>query len=137
MAVNNYYSIFAIDSLRSIRPLILNDNLSTPGSLNCNARFLNLSPNAPSYDVRAEGKSQAWFPDFTFGQFSNFRALTAGLYNINVTLQSNAAVVQTVNNVSLQQGYIYTFFTSGFVGPFGTPPAPSFTIITNFPFVNP
>jgi len=116
---NKHYTLIAFDSLQDIKPLFLTDDLTPPGSTNANIRFIHLVPNGVSYDAGASGKSP-WFPFYTFGQASNFRAVTAGPYNLQVYLAGTPTVVTNLNNQVLAQGIIYTMIARGFAGASGT-----------------
>ena len=45
------YSVFAINTVANLSPLVLEDNLTTPAEGNAHVRFIHLSPNAPSVDI--------------------------------------------------------------------------------------
>ena len=116
---DKYYTLIAFDSLQDIQPLFLADDLTPPGSTNAKIRFIHLVPNGVSYDAGASGKSP-WFPFYTFGQAANFRAITAGPYNLQVYLSGTPTVVTNLNNQVLAQGIIYTMIARGFVGASGS-----------------
>ncbi len=57
LALSNdqYYSVFAIDSVSKISALVLTDDLTAPASGKAHVRFVHLSPNAPAVDVAVTG----------------------------------------------------------------------------------
>lgn len=113
------YSIFAIDSVSKISALFLTDDLTAPGSGNAKVRFIHLSPNAPAVDVAVTGGSNL-FPNYAFKEFSSFRAVGAGTYNLEVRLANQPVVVLSLPNITFESGKIYTIYARGFVGASGT-----------------
>ena len=116
-----YYTVFAYDSLSKIKPLFLNDNLSSPGSINANVRFVHLSPNGPTVDIGVSGKSP-WFPFYSFSQASGFRPVTGQMYDsLNVYNPAGSSnIIYTKPNVTFEAGRIYTIIANGFAGGSGT-----------------
>ena len=49
------YSVFAVDSVTKISPVVVTDNLTTPASGKSHIRFFHFSPNAPAVDVAVTG----------------------------------------------------------------------------------
>lgn len=113
------YSIFAIDSVNKISALRVDDDLTVPGSGNAHVRFIHLSPNAPEVDIAVAG-GDVLFPFYEFKEFSDFRPVTAGTYNLEVRLAGTTTVVLPLNNITFEQGKIYTVYARGFVGATGT-----------------
>ncbi len=115
IAPNTSYSVFAIDSVTRLTPLVLVDTLTAPASGKAHVRFIHLSPNAPSVDVAVTG-GPVLFGDYAFGENSSFTPVDAGTYNLEVRLAGTSTVVLPLPNISLQAGKIYTVWASGFVG---------------------
>jgi hypothetical protein len=109
------YSIFAIDSLASIAPLVIDDNLGTPASGKSHVRFIHLSPNAPAVDITLTDGTVV-FGNKAFGQYTPFTPLDAGTYNLQVRVAGTSTVVLNLPNIVLENGNIYTVFAKGFVG---------------------
>lgn len=128
-----FYSIFVMNTLANIQPLVLTDNLELPGSTNANIRFINLSPNSPPVNIQAQGKATPWFPFYSFGQAADFRPVTSGAYNIDMISTVSSQVLLTAPDVTLTQGNIYTLISNGLVGGSGNQ-ALGFSLITNYPF---
>ncbi|HMS63702.1 MAG TPA: DUF4397 domain-containing protein [Ignavibacteria bacterium] len=114
------YSIFAMDSVNIIEPLVLTDDLTVPGSINANLRFVHLSPNTPAVDIIASTKTTPFFPDYEFKEFSSFRPVTAGTYTLEVRLANQSTAVLVVPNVTFSGGKIYTLYLKGFIAATGT-----------------
>lgn len=120
METGKSYTVFAYDSVSDIKPLFLNDDLSSPGNINANVRFIHLSPNGPTVDVGVSGKS-SWFPFYSFSQASSFRPVTGQMYDsLNVYPGGTTNVFYTRPNVTFEAGRIYTIIANGFVGGTGT-----------------
>ena len=96
---NKNYSIFAIDRLSNISPLVTVDDLSTPASGKAHVRFIHLSPDAPAVNIVANG-SITLFPNRTFNKTITsaeqaFTPVDAGTYNLEVrTVTGNALALR-------------------------------------------
>ncbi len=119
LAANKYYSIFAIDSLSSISPLVIEDNLATPASGKAHIRFIHLSPDAPAVDVALDGGAVV-FGDYAFSEYSDFTPLDAGSYDLEVRVAGTSTVALDLDPVVLTAGKIYTVFARGFLGGSGS-----------------
>lgn len=110
------YSVFAINTLSSIEPLVLEDNLAAPASGRAHVRFVHLSPDAPAVDVAVTG-GPVLFSNRAFRSATDFTPVDAMSYNLEVRLAGTETVVLSVPNVNLASGRIYTIFAKGFVAP--------------------
>ncbi|MEO8666013.1 MAG: DUF4397 domain-containing protein [Ignavibacteria bacterium] len=118
-STNTSSSFFAYDSLQDIQPLILTDDLTSPGTTNARLRFIDLSPNSPSLDVGGVGKVQPWFPFYTFPQSSEFRAITGGTYDIYANLSGTGTTLVTLTGQNMPAGKIFTVIANGYNGASG------------------
>jgi hypothetical protein len=109
------YSVFAVDSVSRISPLVVADDLSAPASGNAHVRFIHLSPNAPAVDIAVTGGPVVW-GNRKFKEFTSFTPLAAGTYNLEVRLAGTSTVVLPLPGITLQSGKIYTVFAKGFAG---------------------
>ena len=108
------YSIFAVNSVASIEPLVLEDNLATPAAGKVHVRFIHLSPDAPAVDITlADGT--VVFGNISFKEFTAFTPLDAATYNLQVRLAGTSTVVLDLGNVTLPAGKILTVYARGFV----------------------
>lgn len=112
---NKNYSLFAVDSVASIAPLLFEDDLTAPAAGKAHVRFIHLSPNAPAVDVALTGGSVV-FPAYEFTDGSAFAPLDAGTYNLEVRLAGTTTVVLPLPGIALTAGKIYTVYAKGFVG---------------------
>ena len=125
------YSVFAINTLSAIEPLVLEDDLDAPASGKAHVRFVHLSPDAPAVDVAVTG-GPVLFGNRSFKSATAFTPVDAASYNLEVRLAGTQTVVLTVPNVQLANGRIYTIFARGFVAPpSGNTNALGAEIITN------
>lgn len=118
------YSIFAVDSVTKISPVVVTDNLTMPASGKSHIRFFHFSPNAPAVDVAVTG-GPVLFSNRTFNKTVTstemvFTPVDAGTYNLEVRLAGTTTVVLSLPGIVLGNGKIYTVFAKGFVGGTGT-----------------
>ena len=55
VTVGASYSVFAVDAVANIAPLVLTDDLTKPAAGKAHVRFVHLSPTAPAVDVAVAG----------------------------------------------------------------------------------
>ncbi len=118
------YSVFAIDSVSKISPVVVTDNLTMPASGKSHIRFFHFSPNAPAVDVAVTG-GPVLFGNRTFNKTVSstemaYTPVDAGTYNLEVRLAGTTTVVLSLPGIVLENGKIYTVFAKGFVGGSGT-----------------
>ncbi len=114
LAANKNYSVFAVNEVASIEPLVLEDDLSAPATGKAHVRFVHLSPDAPAVDITTTTGAIV-FGDYSFKDASAFTPLDAGTYDLEVRLQGTSTTVLTLNGITLENGKIYTVFAKGFV----------------------
>lgn len=112
---NEYYSVFANDSVSKLGALVLNDDLATPAAGKAHVRFVHLSPNAPAVDITTSTGAVV-FGDYVLREASAFTPLDAATYNLEVRLAGTSTVVLALGNITVEAGKIYTIFAKGFVG---------------------
>ena len=108
------YSVFAVDVVANIGPLVLTDDLAAPASGKAHVRFVHLSPDAPAVDVAVQG-GPVLFANRAFKQSTPFTPVNAGTYDLEVRPAGSATVVLPLNGIALQAGKIYTVFAKGLV----------------------
>jgi hypothetical protein len=109
-----YYSVFAVNEVASIEPLLIMDELTMPAVGNAHVRFIHLSPDAPAVDITTTDGTVV-FGDKSFKEYSDFMPLAAGNYDLQVRLSGTDTVVLDLPGVMLEDGRIYTVFAKGFV----------------------
>ncbi|MCC6752356.1 MAG: DUF4397 domain-containing protein [Saprospiraceae bacterium] len=110
------YSVFAIDILSKIEPLILVDDLASPASGKAHIRFAHLSPDAPAVDIALAGGAVV-FPNVPFKSATGFLPVDGGNYNFEVRVAGTTTVALSLPGIQLQPGKIYTVFAKGFLAP--------------------
>lgn len=111
---NNNYSVFAVDVLDNISPLVLMDDLSTPTSGNAHVRFLHLSPDAPAVDITLKDGTII-FGNIGFKEYTQFTPIPAGTYDLQVRVAGTSTVALELTGVTVGDGSIYTVFAKGFL----------------------
>lgn len=135
VAANKNYSIFAVDVVSKISPLVVEDNLATPASGQAHIRFFHLSPDAPAVDIVNTANNTKLFSNRSFNKTATasdaaFTPVPAGTYNLSVRTTAGAEVLP-LNNIVLTAGKIYTVYANGFAGATGSQAPLSAKIITN------
>jgi hypothetical protein len=113
------YSIFAVDSVSIISAIVLEDDLTAPATGKAHVRFVHLSPNAPAVDVTVAGTNNIVFGNKAFKEYTAFKVLDAGTYDLEVKLadaNGAGAVVLPLSGITLTAGKIYTVFAKGYAG---------------------
>ena len=108
------YSVFAVDAVANLAPLVVVDDLTPPASGNAHVRFIHLSPDAPSVDITTTDGTVV-FGNYEFKEFSNFTPLPAGSYDLQVRLAGTTTIVLELPGIAVSDGNIYTVFAKGFV----------------------
>jgi len=109
-----YYSVFAVDEVANLSPLVVVDDLSTPASGMAHVRFIHLSPDAPAVDITTTNGSVV-FGDYKFKEYTAFTPLPAASYDLQVRLAGTETVVLNLNGITIEDQKIYTVFAKGFV----------------------
>ena len=108
------YTVFAVNSVANIEPLVLVDDLTAPTAGKAHVRFVHLSPDAPAVDIAVTG-GPVVFGDVTFGEVIGFTPLDAASYDLEVRVAGTSTVVLSLPGIALESGKIYTVFAKGFV----------------------
>ena len=125
------YSIFAIDSVSNIQPLVLVDTLTVPSGNNAGIRFIHLSPNAPAVDILDSASLTVLISNVSFKGYTSFLTFPAGgPSTLYVCAHGSTTPVVTIPSFVPASGHIYTIFAKGFLGGTGTQ-ALGYQVITN------
>lgn len=108
------YSVFAVNGVANLEPLVLVDDLTAPAKGMAHVRFVHLSPDAPAVDVALQGGAVV-FGNQSFKDYTPFTPLPAGTYDLEVRPAGATAVVLPLPGVTLDAGKIYTVFAKGFL----------------------
>jgi hypothetical protein len=124
------YSVFAVDQVANLSPLVIVDDLTAPAMGNAHVRFIHLSPNAPAVDITTKDGTVV-FGNYDFKDYSDFTPLPAASYDLQVRLAGTETVVLELNGIAVSDGNIYTVFAKGLVGGTGTQALGAQIIVNN------
>jgi hypothetical protein len=110
------YSVFAVNTLSDVEALLVVDSADAPSSGKAMIRFVNLSPDAPAFELTADGSAPLFTPK-AFKEATQFQEIDAGKYSLAVSSPDEDSPAVTANNVELDAGKYYTVVTRGFVIP--------------------
>lgn len=108
------YSVFAVNTVAALEPMVLVDDLTSPASGKAHVRFIHLSPDAPAVDITLTNGAVV-FGDYEFKEASPFTPLDAGSYSLQVRLAGSETIVLELPGISVENGKIYTVFAKGLV----------------------
>ncbi|MEJ2102993.1 MAG: DUF4397 domain-containing protein [Ignavibacteriaceae bacterium] len=111
---NKNYSVFAVNSVANIEPLLIEDDLTAPAQGKAHVRFIHLSPDAPAVDITLTDGTVV-FGDKSFKEFTAFTPLDAGTYALQVRVAGTSTVALDLGNITVESGKIYTVFAKGFL----------------------
>ena len=132
-----YHTVFAVKNAKATADslILFYDDLSAPASGKAKIRFVNLAPGAPNVDFQIAGQASSLFTNTAYGRAGGsvlsgnglnafslgpFVSVDAGSVNFNViktTDQSPISITNnTLTNVNLQAGKIYTIYINGTPG---------------------
>lgn len=114
---NTSYTVAAINEVASIQPEIFVDNpaLDYDKAL---VRVVHLSPDAPGVDVAPDGAdpADAVVMNLEFPNATDYLALDAGSYDLEVRLAGTDTVALQLDPLSLEAGTAYSVFAIGSAG---------------------
>lgn len=119
-SVNDYYSIFVIDSLDRLTLLVVEDDLSTPRDGKAHVRFIHLASGAPAVDVAVASSGDVVFNDIDFKEGTGFTSIDAGSYNLDLRLAGTQNVALVLPTTTFEEGKSYTLYARGFLLGTGT-----------------
>lgn len=128
---NKNYSVFAIDSVSSIEPLVIVDDLTSPAEGMAHVRFIHLSPDAPAVNITTTNNASTVFGNIAFKQYTAFTPLPAGSYDLEVRLAANDGLALDLPTITLESGKIYTVFAKGFAAGSGSEALGAEIIVNN------
>jgi hypothetical protein len=115
---NKNYSVFAVNSVSNIEPLLIEDDLTAPAQGKAHVRFIHLSPDAPAVDITLTDGTVV-FGNKSFKEFTAFTPLDAGSYDLQVRVAGTTIVALDLPGITLEAGKIYTVFAKGFLSGVG------------------
>ncbi len=112
VAAGKNYTIAAIGTLKTIKPLVLEDDIQAPDEGSANVRVLHASPDAPEVDVAAKG-GDVLFPKVAFGTDTDYAPIKAGTVDLELRAANTTTVALPVNGVKIEAGKSYTMIALG------------------------
>jgi len=110
----SFYSVFVVDTLKSTKLLLVEDDLKAPDAEKAKVRFINLSPGSAALDLAVEGSTTALFTGKAFKEYTAFTSIDpAESYNFQVKDAGSATVKATLPAVKIEKGKIYTIWAKG------------------------
>lgn len=109
-----FYSIFVVDTLKSTKLLVLEDDLTAPAADKAKIRFVNLSPGSQALDLAVSGADTALVKNKAFKEFSTFAPIAPNAaYSFDVKQAGTTTVKATLPAVKIEAGKIYTIWARG------------------------
>jgi hypothetical protein len=109
------YTVLAIGNLASIQPLVLEDRRFAVSSRFASVRFVHTSPDAPAVDIKIKD-GKYLFKDVGFGEYSQYRKVQKGTYDLQVLVAGTDTIALEVNDVNLKRGVMYSAIALGELG---------------------
>ena len=124
------YSVYAVDAVANISPLVIEDDLTVPASGKAHVRFIHLSPDAPAVDITLTDGTVI-FGNNSFKDFTAFTPLDAGSYDLQVRVAGTSTVALDLGTITVTEGNIYTVFAKGFLSGSGAQALGAEIIVNN------
>ncbi|WP_336001769.1 DUF4397 domain-containing protein [Halorientalis halophila] len=119
------------DAEEPFRPVLLLDGAAEPDSNESLVRLAHLVPDAPAVDVTVAETNTTLFENVSFGNSSDYEAVPAGDYTLEVRpadAEADADPVATVN-VTLDNATAVTAFAVGYLDPEAAPGDEPFDVL--------
>jgi hypothetical protein len=115
---DKYYSIYVIGKAANPQFLVLTDSLTQPSAAKANVRFLNLSPDAQALSLSLSKNNEqdsTLFSNLNYKSHSAFTGIDGGkIYTFKIK-SGNENTVETLENVNIESGRIYTIWSKGLI----------------------
>ena len=108
----SFYSVFVVDTLKSTKLLILEDDLKAPETDKAKVRFVNLSPGSAPFDLAIAGTDAPLFTAKAFKEFTTFSNIAPN-DSYTFELKQGGTVKASLPAVKIEKGKIYTIWAKG------------------------
>ncbi|NJN28864.1 MAG: DUF4397 domain-containing protein [Cyclobacteriaceae bacterium] len=108
------YSVFVSGAGSNLSTLIVEDKIESPAAGESMIRVIHLSPDAAATDFYLGDESTALISDLEFNESSEFEAIDAGEYDLNITPGGETDALVSVEKANFREGGIYTVLLRGF-----------------------
>lgn len=109
------YSVFAINEMSRVSALLVVDSAAAPAEGKAMVRFINLAPDAPSFDLVSDAETAPLFAGKAFKEATEFTEIEAGDYSFDVKAAGGTEALLSAKDVEILPGRFYTVITRGFV----------------------
>jgi len=110
----SFYSVFVVDTLKSTKLLLVEDDLKAPETDKAKIRFINLSPGSTALDLAVSGNATALFTSKAFKEYTPFTSINpSDNYTFEVKTAGSTTVKATLPAVKIEKGKIYTIWAKG------------------------
>lgn len=110
----SFYSAFVVDTLKSTKFLIVEDDLKVADTTKAKVRFINLSPGSAPFDLVIGGKDSTLFSNKAFKEFTPFTSISpADNYTFQIRPTGSTTVRASLSPVKIQKGKVYTIWAKG------------------------
>lgn len=115
--VDKYYTLIITDTASKMDAVVLRDSTRSAGDDSVRIRFANMSPDVAMLNFYVEGINNAYATNVEFKKADEFFSMKAGS-NIKFQIRKpgSSAILATSESYNLRAGYIYTIFSSGYMG---------------------
>lgn len=113
LTAGTYYTVAATGLLSSIGAAVLVDDPETTQN-GAKIRFVHAGPDAPNVDITLPDGT-ILFADVAFNEAEGFLTTPGGSYDLQVRVAGTDNVVLSFDNVTLEDGTIYSVFATGLV----------------------
>jgi hypothetical protein len=113
---SNTFSFFLIGRTGALDGIQVTDAMTATSSTQAFVRFANLSPDAPSLNLKVTGGNKLVDNQF-YKQVSSFIPVDANTYSLDIADQNTGAVKATLAGTSLTAGKYYTVMATGLLNP--------------------
>lgn len=105
-------TVVAVNTLDSIEPLVLEDDNTAPTAGTAKVRFVHASPDAPTVDITLTDGTTL-FDNVAFKEVGDYIEAPAGTLDLQVRDETGTAIVLTLEDVTLEDGTVYTVYAIG------------------------
>lgn len=113
LKASEVYSVFLTEKDDLFEPIIVEDELTNPGTNKARLRVAHLSPDAGDIDLIVGDSTQAFIGALSFGEVSDFKTIDIGTLKLAVHEAEGEELV-TANDLSIRESRIYTLVIRGY-----------------------
>jgi len=117
LSASAYQSFYLINKPGSLDILAITDDLTMPATDKAYIRFVNVSPDAPAFDLAKTGAATSLTTNKTFKTASGFIAVDPGTFTFDLKETSGGKAKAVSESTSFLAGYHYDLIAGGLVNP--------------------